>query len=88
MHQLAVLRSLTVLATFNLSLAQVLLDLQWSDEVAEYITEIQVGTPGQNITVRVEFETFFTNYTLLPSTNSTTCVNTTDTYDGCRFGSC
>lgn len=87
MHQLAVLRSLTVLATFNLSLAQVLLDLQWSDEVAEYITEIQVGTPGQNITVRVEFETFFTNYTLLPSTNSTTCVNTTDTYDGCRFGS-
>ncbi|KAI1091299.1 acid protease [Rostrohypoxylon terebratum] len=87
MHQLAVLRSLTVLATFNLSLAQVFLGLQWSDEVAEYLTEVEVGTPGQSITVRVEFETFFTNYTLLPSTNSTSCVNTTGTYDGCRFGS-
>ncbi|KAI0885443.1 acid protease [Annulohypoxylon maeteangense] len=81
------LRSLTVLVTLKLSIAQVLLDLQWSEDVSEYTVQVQVGTPGQNITMRIEFETFFTNYTLIPSTNSTSCANTTDVYGGCQFGS-
>ncbi|KAI1462657.1 acid protease [Annulohypoxylon moriforme] len=87
MYLLAVIRSLTVLATFKPSLAQILLDLQWSDDVSEYTAQVPVGTPGQNITMRIEFETFLTNYTLIPSTNSTSCMNTTDVYEGCPFGS-
>ncbi|KAI2467540.1 acid protease [Annulohypoxylon bovei var. microspora] len=61
--------------------------LQWLDDVVEYTAEVKIGTPGQTMTVRIEFETFFTNTTLIPSTNSTSCENTTDIHDGCHFGS-
>ncbi|OTA70516.1 acid protease [Hypoxylon sp. EC38] len=61
--------------------------LRWLDDVYEYTTQVKIGTPGQIITVRIEFETFFTSNTVIPSTNATGCVDTPGMPDSCRFGS-
>ncbi|KAI0137959.1 acid protease [Hypoxylon sp. NC0597] len=63
------------------------IQLQWLDDVYEYTTQVKIGTPGQIMTVRIEFENFFTPDTVIPSTNATGCVNTPDMSGGCRFGS-
>ncbi|KAI1142572.1 acid protease [Hypoxylon sp. FL0543] len=61
--------------------------LRWLDDVNAYTTQVRVGTPGQNITMRVEFENFYTYSTVIPSTNASGCVNATDFSGLCPFGS-
>ncbi|KAI0842618.1 acid protease [Hypoxylon sp. FL0890] len=49
--------------------------LQWLDDVYEYTTQVKIGTPGQIMTMRIDFENFFTFNTVVPSTNATGCAD-------------
>ncbi|KAI1103157.1 acid protease [Jackrogersella minutella] len=99
MHFLAGRILYMVLATVGLVHAQtrldlssrdnstVSIDLQWPDDVYEYITQVKIGTPGQLMPVRIEVGNIITYQTLIPATNATGCANNTDNNNQCLFGS-
>ncbi|KAI0148795.1 aspartic peptidase domain-containing protein [Xylariaceae sp. FL1272] len=58
------------------------------EDASFYGARIEIGTPGQAVTVEIDFTSKWgSNDVFVPATNSTTCQNTSTIYGGCWLGS-
>lgn len=62
--------------------------LQYLDGLDEYTSQVKIGTPGQPMTMAIEFTNANSFGTLMASANMTICMNTTDVDSLCSFGTC